>query len=261
MTSTAFGEFSARLRSREGGGMVSAWAGTPDPLLVSSLAQEAFDAVVLDAQHGMWDMASAAQAIGMALLAGKPAIARIPVGDFAAASRLLDAGASGIIAPMINAAQEAEALVRATKYPPLGERSWGPTLAVNHSGLSATDYLSRANLLTMTIAMIETRQALARIDEILAVPGIDGIFIGPADLSIALSEGALLAPDSRAVDAAMADALARCRHHGKLACAFTADGDKARSVLASGYHLVIAGTEIAQLRSGARAAIEAARRR
>ncbi|MGO7770908.1 hydroxyacid aldolase, partial [Rhizobium ruizarguesonis] len=70
-------------------------------------------------------------------LAGKPALARIPFGDFASASRLLDAGASGIIAPMINSVEDAQAFVKSTKYPPLGERSWGPSLALNHIGRQA----------------------------------------------------------------------------------------------------------------------------
>ena len=165
--------FAGRLKRRENGGMISGWVGIPDAMLVNHLAQEDFDTLVLDMQHGMWDMASAANGIAHVRLAGKPAIARIPVGDFASASRLLDAGASAIIAPMINSADDARALVKATKYPPLGERSWGPSLALNHFAISAEDYLQSANSLTVTIAMVETRTALDAIDEILAVDGID----------------------------------------------------------------------------------------
>ncbi|HEX8048594.1 HpcH/HpaI aldolase/citrate lyase family protein [Rhizobium sp.] len=252
--------FAGRLKRRENGGMISAWIGTPDPLLVNHLSQEDFDAVVLDMQHGMWDMASAANGIAQVRLAGKPAIGRIPVGDFASASRLLDAGASGIIAPMINSADDARALVKATKYPPLGERSWGPSLALNHFGIAPDDYLQRGNSLTVTIAMVETRMALDAIDEILTVDGIDGIFVGPADLSIALSNGARLAPDSAAIDQAMAHALARCRAHGKLICAFGSDGERAGQYLKLGLDLVIAGAETGQLRTGARTAIAAARK-
>ena len=252
--------FSGRLKRRENGGMISAWIGTPDPLLVNHLAQEAFDTVVLDMQHGMWDMASAANAISQVRLTGKPVIARIPVADFASASRLLDAGASGIIAPMINSAEDARGLAKATKYPPLGERSWGPSFALNHFGLSADDYLQRANGLTVTIAMVETRAALDAIDDILAVDGIDGIFIGPSDLSIALSNGARLAPDTAEIDKALEHAVERCRAHGKVICAFGGDGERAGQLLRLGLDLVIAGTEAAQLRYGARTAITAARK-
>lgn len=256
---SAIDEFSSRLKRRDTAGVISAWIGIPDPLLANHLAQEAFDAVVLDMQHGMWDMGSASNAVGQVRLAGKPALARIPVGDFASASRLLDAGASGVIAPMVNSAEDARGLVKATKYPPLGERSWGPSLALNYMGLSADAYLETANSLTVAIAMIETRTALDAIDAILAVEGIDGIFIGPADLSIALSNGAHVAPDTSEVDRVMSHAISRCRAHGKFAGAFGGDGQRAGQLLRLGFDLVIAGGETGQLRAGARAAITTAR--
>ena len=251
--------FAKRIRSGEGG-LISAWIGIPDPLFVNHLAQEAFDAVVLDMQHGVWDIGSAAVGIGQGRLAGKPVLARIPVGDFASASRLLDAGASGIIAPMINSASDARALATATKYPPLGERSWGPTLAMNHTGLSATEYLAAANQQTVAIAMIETRAALDAADEIMRVDGIDGIFVGPSDLSIALSDGAKVAPDTAQVDAVLKHLIARCRAHGKFACVFGSNGERAGELLKMGFDFVIAGADTQQLRSGAASAIAAARR-
>ncbi|MBY5835554.1 hydroxyacid aldolase (plasmid) [Rhizobium leguminosarum] len=259
MSAAEIDGFADRIRHQRGG-MISAWIGIPDATLANHLAQEAFDTIVLDMQHGMWDMPSAANAVAQVRLAGKPALARIPVGDFASASRLLDAGASGIIAPMINSAEDAQAFVKTTKYPPLGERSWGPSLALNHTGLSADDYLKNANALTVAIAMIETRAALEAIDGILGVTGIDGIFIGPSDLSIALSNGDQVAPNAAEIDSAMQHAVSRCRAHGKFACAFAADGERAGELLKFGFDLVIAGAETAQLRSGARRAINAARR-
>lgn len=256
---TMIDSFAKRITSG-GGGLISAWIGIPDPLFVNHLAQEAFDAVVLDMQHGVWDLGSAAVAIGQGRLAGKPVLARIPVGDFASASRLLDSGASGIIAPMINSVSDAEALVKATKYPPLGERSWGPTLALNHTGLSAADYLASANSQTVTIAMIETRAALDAADEIMRVDGIDGIFVGPSDLSIALSDGAKLAPDTAEIDGVLKHLIARCRAHSKFACVFGSNGERAGELLKMGFDLVIAGADTQQLRAGAASAIAAARR-
>jgi len=107
---------------------------------------------------------------------------------------------------------------------------------------------------------VETRMALDAIDEILAVDGIDGIFVGPSDLSIALSNGARLAPESAAIDQALSTVLARCRAHGKVICAFGGDGDRAGQYLKLGLDLVIAGAETAQLRAGARTAIQTARK-
>ncbi|WP_028745938.1 HpcH/HpaI aldolase family protein [Rhizobium mesoamericanum] len=256
---TTIDGFPTRIRRGEGG-LISAWIGIPDPLFVNHLAQEDFDAIVLDMQHGVWDIGSAAVGIGQGRLAGKPVLARIPVGDFAAASRLLDVGASGIIAPMINSASDAEALAKATKYPPLGERSWGPTLALNHTGLTANEYLLSANEQTVAIAMIETRAALDAADEIMRVKGIDGIFIGPSDLSIALSDGAKVAPDTAEVDGVLKHLVARCRAHGKFACVFGSNGERAGELLRMGFDFVIAGADTQQLRSGAASAIAAARR-
>ncbi len=163
-----------------------AWVGINEPAVAEALAREAFDAVVLDMQHGAFDFVGASRAILSVALAGKPTIVRVPVGEFALASRLLDAGAAGVIAPMINSRDDAQRLVAFTKFPPLGERSWGPRAVLPLSGLDAPAYLAAANAMTQTIAMIETRAALDALDDILGVEGIDGVFVGPSDLSIAL---------------------------------------------------------------------------
>ncbi|ODT75661.1 MAG: hydroxyacid aldolase [Pelagibacterium sp. SCN 64-44] len=248
--------FSRRLGG--GSGLLTGWVGIPDPLSAGHLARENFDAIVLDMQHGQLDLASTIAAIAQIALAGKPAIVRVPVGDFATATQVLDAGAVGIIAPMINSVDDARRLVSFTKYPPLGERSWGAGLALNMHGQSAADYLSGANAAMLALPMIETVGALAALDDILAVDGIDGVFLGPYDLSIALSGGTLNAmhPD---VEAAIDRVAERCRAHGKLAVAMAGDGPRARHFIAKGYDLVALGPDSAQLREGARINIDAAR--
>ena len=111
----------------------------------------------------------------------------MPLGAFAVASRALDFGAEGIIAPMINTPEDARAYVSFAKFPPLGERSWGPHRATTLAEMSDQKaYLYTANDLTVTFAMIETRTALDNVEAIAATPGIDALFLGPADLSIAL---------------------------------------------------------------------------
>ena len=115
---------------------------------------------------------------------------RVPLGAFATASRALDFGAEGIIAPMINTVADAKAFVGAAKFPPLGERSWGPTRAMTLAGISdPKQYLNEANAATVTLAMIETKTAMANLDAIAAMPGIDVLFVGPSDLSIGLTDG------------------------------------------------------------------------
>lgn len=237
----------------------SAWVNTNEPAVADALAREAFDAVILDMQHGAFDFAGASRAILAVALAGKPAIVRVPVGDFPLASRLLDAGAAGIIAPMVNSRADAERFAAFTKFPPLGERSWGPRDALPLSGLDGGAYLRSANALAVTIAMIETRAALAALDEILAVDGVDGVFIGPSDLSIALCDGARSDPRGSALVKAAGEVVARARDHRKFAGMFCFDGADAAAMAAMGFKLCSVSSDVSLLRAAARDELAAAR--
>lgn len=238
---------------------LAAWCGLPDPSVPALLAREAFDAVVLDMQHSVIDFSTAVRAIPLIAAAGKPAIVRIPVGEFATSSRLLDAGASGVIAPMVNTVNDARQFADFMKYPPLGQRSWGPHGALAVTGLQPSAYFRSANTLTLALAMVETREALAVIDDILAVPGIDGIFIGPADLSIGLSGGEELNPTSPAVEKALDHAVARSRAAGKVAGIFASSGERAAQLYERGFHLISVSNDAGLLRDGAAAALKIAR--
>lgn len=215
------------------------WSCIADPAIAGALARSGFDAVLLDQQHGAHDYHSCCAAITEVALAGKPSLVRIPVGDFAMASRMLDAGASGIVAPMINSVADAQALAAATKYPPVGQRSWGPDRAMWMSGQSdATEFLAGANARALTIAMCETAEAIDALGAILALPGIDGILVGPADLSIALSKGTTIDPAGAAVTAALGEIVRKTRAAGKLPCAFSPSPLRAREMVAMGFQLV-----------------------
>eukprot|EP01037_Dinobryon_pediforme_P013659 gene13659-13774_t len=185
----------------------SAWISGTDTGFAEALVREGFDAALFDMQHGACDIDLAIRGIATVALAGKPTIIRIPVGEFQTASRALDAGAAAVIAPMINSVDEARLFADFMKFPPLGKRSWGPGRAIPLSGLDPQAYLATANQFQLAIAMIETREALAALDDILGVAGIDGVFVGPADLSIALSYGTLN-PESAAHMANLPPALA-----------------------------------------------------
>jgi 4-hydroxy-2-oxoheptanedioate aldolase len=249
--------FTARLKS--GPTAFVAFCGFPDATVPEIMAREGFDASLMDMQHGAFDYALSVQAIANVALAGKPSIVRIPVGDFAMASRLLDAGASAIMAPMINSVADARQFVSFCKFPPMGERSWGPHRALALSGLPMPDYLRTANSFSLTIAMIETRAALAALDDILAIEGLDGVFVGPSDLSIALTNGATVDQIHPEVDKALDHVAARARAHGKFASAFSSDGKRAAVVAAKGYQMVSIGTDNLLLRAGSRAALDAAK--
>lgn len=238
---------------------LTAWCGVPEPAVAGILARENYDAVTLDMQHGQYHFDAVARAIPLIAAAGKPAIARIPVGEFQTASKLLDAGASGIIAPMINTVEDARRLAGFTKFPPVGERSWGPAAALMLTGLQPAAYLAQANGFSMTFAMIETREALAAIDDILAVPGIDAIFLGPSDLSITLSRGQTLDVAGAEVERALGHAQARAKAAGKLAAVYAATGERAAEFVRRGFALIALGSDITCLRAGAHSAIATAR--
>ena len=242
-------------RLQPGSTTFTAWCGMPDPAVAALLAREDFDAVTLDMQHGAIDLAATLRAIPLVLGAGKPAIARIPVGEFATASRLLDGGASAVIAPMINSVEDARRFGAFMKYPPVGERSWGPYAAVPLTGLTP----ARANGFSLGFAMVETREALGILDRILAEPGVDGIFVGPSDLSIALSGGGGVDPMDAEVDRALAHVLQRTRAAGKLPAVFAHTGERAAAFARMGFPLVAVETDTLLLRAGARAALAAAR--
>jgi len=238
--------------------VLSAWISGTDTGFAETLVREGFDAALFDMQHGATDIDLAMRGIATVALAGKPAIIRIPVGEFQTASRVLDAGAAAVVAPMINSAQEAMQFADFMKFPPLGKRSWGPGRALTLSGLEPQAYLATANAFQLAIAMIETREALAALDDILSVPGIDGVFVGPADLSIALSHGTLN-PQSGAVMDALTHIAYRAHAHGKFASGFGLNGSHARMLIETGFLLASISTDAAFLRAGARAELALAR--
>lgn len=248
------------LATRLAGGetVLSGWSSMPEPIAAEVLVRSGFPAVTLDMQHGQVDMAAAFRLIAAARLAGGRAAVRIPVGENQTASRMLDAGADMVIAPMIETVEHAEAFGATVKYPPVGERSWGPFRALQLDGRQPEDYRLGANRDTLAVAMIETRRALEAIDAILALPTIDGVFLGPADLSIALSGGAVLDVDSPDNLKAIARVAARAEAAGKFAGIFSVSPEHARRYRALGYRFLTVSSDIALLGAAAKAAAAAA---
>lgn len=251
--------FSFAEKVRTGPCQFCAWVGYPEPAIAEQMAADGFDAVMLDMQHGAVDLSAAHRGIAHVAMVGKPTIVRIPVGDFATASRLLDMGATAIIAPMINSKADAQTFADFTKFPPLGARSWGPRRVLSLTGMDAGTYLREANRQHLSIAMIETREALAALDDILALPGIDGVFVGPSDLSIALSRGGTVNPALKEVDSALDEVYRKAKAQDKFASAFCADGARARNLRMRGYSLCSVATDALLLRQATLAELALAR--
>ena len=249
-------------RLRAGETLISGWTQLPEPLVPELVARQGFDAVTMDMQHGLHDTQSVMRSIGGVAYAGKPAVVRIAVGDNAMASRALDFGAEAVIAPMINTVEDARGLVAATKYPPLGDRSWGPIRAMIVLGVpDLPTQLRTANHSTVVFAMVETARALEVVDDILAVDGLDGVFMGPSDLSVTLSAGKEIAATADWLDEPIRRLVDRASAAGKIAGAFAVNAARARFFIDCGYRFVCLGADQTYLAEGAKAMLAAARAR
>jgi 4-hydroxy-2-oxoheptanedioate aldolase len=253
----AISAFTLASRLHAGETVFSGWCGLPYPIVAEIIGRDGFPAVTLDGQHGLWDLNAILNAIAAVRQAGAAPIVRVPVGDFATVSRVLDFGAEGIIAPMINKPADARALAAAAKYPPVGERSWGPHRATTLAGLAdQTVYLREANDHVVTFAMIETRAALQNLDAIAETPGVDGLFLGPSDLSINLSDGKTLDPLSKEVERELDRILATAQRTKKIPGAYCHSAERAGALAKRGMKFLAVGSDLAFLRAGTAAALK-----
>ena len=242
---------------RSGETVFSGWCGLPYPLVAETLARDGFSAVTIESQHGLWDVGGILAGIAAVRQGGAAPIVRVPLGDFALVSRALDFGAEGIIAPMINTAADARAFAAAAKFPPLGERSWGPHRAMTLGGVvDQSVFLREANDHVVTLAMIETRTALQNLDAIMETPGIDGFFLGPSDLSIALSNGKNVDPLSKEVDHELDRLIATAQRVKKIPGAYCHSAERAAALAKRGVKFLAVSSDLAMLRAGAAAAIK-----
>ena len=166
----------------------NAWVSTGSPFVAEILALQGYDAVTVDMQHGMGDFGQTLGMFQAIRSGGGTPMVRVPTLEPSIISRVLDAGSLGVICPMINTADEAKQLVSYVRYAPLGIRSSGPTRA----NFIYPDYTgSFANKEPIALAMIETQTGMDNLEAIVRTPGLDGVYIGPSDLSIGLSNGKL----------------------------------------------------------------------
>jgi len=236
---------------------VGGWVAIPSAFSTEIYAAQGWDSVTLDMQHGSLDINDVVPLLQAIASAGDATpLARVPWNDPAHIMRVLDAGAYGIICPMINRKAEAEALVRSGRYPPMGERSFGPFRAAQYGG---ADYWQHANQEVLLFAMIETRQAVQNLDEILAVEGISGVYIGPSDLSLSLGKTPTLDPSDKEVLAAMATILEKTRNKGLIAGVHTDGAKTARRRFEEGFQMCTILNDVRLLAMGAAQAVRDAR--
>ncbi|MDJ0610769.1 MAG: aldolase/citrate lyase family protein [Kiloniellales bacterium] len=194
-----------------GGAVINGWLAIPSSLSAETMAHQGWDSLTVDQQHGMVDFPNALAMLQAVSTTETVPMTRVPWLDPGYIMKMLDAGAYGVICPMINNREQAETLVGACRYAPAGFRSVGPVRGLMYGG---PDYLAEANDTVLAIAMIETQEALENLDAIMTVPGLDGIYIGPSDLGLSL--GRVAKPDQTdpEVVAAIEAILAAAKRHG-----------------------------------------------
>lgn len=189
---------------------------------------------------------------------GSAPIVRVPWNEPGVIGKVLDAGAQGVIVPMVNSAAEAAACVAAARYAPIGGRSWGPALVAPRKAGDLAGYRAWADANTAVIPMIETPAALADLDAILDTPGIDAVYVGPSDLSIGFGLQPANHDGVREFDEALAAVAAGCRSRGIVA-GIHSTGGLAERRAGQGYAMVTVASDLAALRAGLAAELAAAR--
>lgn len=164
--------------------VINGWLSTASAFVAEIMAAQGYDSLTIDLQHGFVGYDSATSMLQAMHASGVTPMVRVPWLDAADVMKALDAGAMGIICPMVNSRADAERFVSYMRYPPDGQRSFGPTRVTFAQG---ADYGQKANDSVLAFAMIETAEAMKNLDEIVKTPGLDGVYIGPADLTLGLT--------------------------------------------------------------------------
>jgi len=237
---------------RVGTKVLNGWLAIPDSFSAETMAHQGWDSLTIDMQHGVTDYLSAVRML--TAISTKPVIpvVRVPWLDPGTIMKMLDAGALGVICPMINSAQDAANFVSYLRYPPQGQRSFGPIRALLAHGSNYKDF---ANDAVTGFAMIETRAALEALDAILATPDLDAIYIGPADLALALGAEPRFDPVDPRVTDAIAHILERAKHHGVRAGIHNASPEYAARMAELGFDFVTVGSDARFMAAGAAAAV------
>lgn len=215
-----------------GGTALNGWCAIPSPVTAEIVGRAGFDMVTVDLQHGLIDYQMALTMLQVLQGLPAPVLARVPWNEPGILMKCLDAGFAGVICPMINTAEDARRLVQATRYAPLGGRSFGPTRA---NLVHGAGYAAKANTTVAVFAMIETREALNNLDAILSVEGIDGVYVGPSDLGLSLGHEPTLEPIAQEVLDAIAEIVRRTRAAGRIAGIHTGSPDMVKRMFAQGF--------------------------
>ena len=239
-----------RLRTiwKSGGAVINGWLGIPNSFSAETMAHQGWDSLVIDLQHGVIDYSNMVPMLQAISTTNVVPIVRVPWLEPGILMKTLDAGAYAVICPMVNSREDAEKLVAYTHYAPQGTRSFGPIRALLYGG---ADYPKHANETIVTFAMIETAKALDNLDDILSTPGLDAIYIGPSDLSLALGCAPVFDDVDPPVVEAIDHILARAKAHGVVAGIHNGTPEAALKRIAKGFQFVTIASDARLMAAGA----------
>ena len=234
--------------------IINSWLSIPSSFSAETMAQQGWDSLTIDMQHGLIDYSNAASMLQAISTTDITPMARVNWNEPGQIMKILDAGCYGIICPMVSNRKEAEKFVQACQYPPKGYRSFGPIRASIYGG---SDYAKHADNEILKLAMIETKEALEKLDEILDTPNLDGIYIGPADLSLAVGEEPSFdKPEDTKAYKEILRVLEAAKKRKLIAGLHNGTPEYAQKMLDKGFNLVTVGSDSRYITSGAKTDLE-----
>jgi len=239
---------------RDGEQIINGWLQIPSSFSAEVMSHQGWDSLTIDMQHGVIDYPNALQMLQSISSTDVTPLARVNWNEPGQIMKILDAGCYGIICPMVSNKEEAERFVQACMYPPRGYRSFGPVRGLIYGG---ADYADHANDEILKLAMIETKESLDKLDEIMSTDGVDGIYIGPADLSLAIGEkpGFDRAEDTKAYSEILR-ILEHAKKHNIFAGIHNGTTEYAQKMIDKGFNFVTIGADQRAMSAGAKAIVE-----
>jgi 4-hydroxy-2-oxoheptanedioate aldolase len=234
--------------------IINGWLQIPNAFSAEVMAHQGWDSCTIDMQHGVVDYPNALNMLQALSTTNVTPLARVNWNEPGQIMKILDAGCYGIICPMVSNRKEAENFVRACLYPPKGFRSFGPVRGLLYGGM---DYAKNADNEILKLAMIETKEALEKLDEILDTPNLDGIYIGPADLSLSIGEEPGFDKDEDSnVYIQIMKILKAAKKRNLLAGIHNGSTEYAQKMISKGFNLVTVGSDQRFMSAGAKTAVQ-----
>jgi 4-hydroxy-2-oxoheptanedioate aldolase len=232
-----------RAKLKAGQPSVGTWLNFPSPVVAQLMARSGFDWLTVELEHTGTSFETAGEMFAIIAASGGVPLVRVPWNTGENIKRVLDIGAWGIVVPMVNSRAEAEAVVKAARYRPIGERSIGGQQHAINFSTNAVTYYAKANDEILVVVMAETPQAVENIDGILSVPGIDAVFVGPNDLHASLGLAPAFDSDDVRFNTALKKILASAKAHGIPAGIHVADAAQAQRRIAEGWQFIAVVSE------------------